>query len=231
MIPIGDYFTEFRLHFVTRRDERFRAIERLAKGRYRQVYGAELDVLAQDFVWLEPNDRPGEGACAAITPAASKPLFSEQYLDRPCDQLIAQRELKVVLRDHIAELGTFAASDPGSGVELFQILPLVAWLRGFRYALMTAVPDIRGLLSSSGVPFVTLGSARVDALAPDQRARWGSYYANGPITGYVSLEQPAADALISILRRRFDPALLRRRFDQLAMGARSVAAMPKAVSL
>jgi hypothetical protein len=231
MLPIGDYFTDFQLHVVTRNDARFRAIERLAKGRYRQVYGAELDVLAQDFVWLEPNDRPGEGACAAITSAANKRLFSEQYLDRACDQLIAQRELKPVKREHVAELGTFAASDPGSGVELFQVLPLVAWLRGFRYALMTAVPDIRGLLASSGVPFVTLGSARVDALAADQRARWGSYYANAPVTGYVSLEQPAADAFISVLRRRFDPALLRRRFDQLGGNARGIAAMQNVVGL
>ena len=229
MLSMGDYFAEFRLHFVSRHEDRFRAIERLAKGRYRQVYGAEIDVLAQDFVWLEPNDRPGEGACAAITSAATKRLFSEQYLDRPCEQLIAQRELKPVRREHVAELGTFAASDPGSGVELFQILPLVAWLRGFRYALMTAVPDIRGLLSSSGVPFVSLASARVDALAPDQRARWGSYYASSPVTGFVALEQPAADAMISVLRRRFDPAVLRRRFDQLTVAARGVAVQREAV--
>lgn len=231
MIPIGDYSTESRLHFVTRQDDRFRAVERLAQRRYRQVYGAELDVAAQDFVWLEPNDRAGEGACAAITSAAHQPLFSERYLDRPCDQLITERELKLVSREHIAELGTFAASDPGSGVELFQMLPLIAWLRGFRFALMTAVPDIRGLLSSSGISFTTLGAARIEALAPDQRPRWGSYYAASPITGYVSLEQPAADAFISVLRRRFDPALVRRRFDQLGMSERRAPQGAKAVSL
>lgn len=227
MISISEYFMDSKLHTVSRHEYRFRDIERLAKARYHDAYGADIEVLAHDFVWLEPNDRRGQGACAAITSAANKPLFSEQYLDRPCDQLIAQRELRPVLREHVAELGTFAASDPGSGVELFQILPLLAWLRGFRYALLTAVADIRDLLASNGVGFVSLAPARIEALAPEQRARWGSYYANHPVTGYVALEQPAADALIAMLRRRFDPALLRRRFDQLGAGARSVALQQK----
>jgi hypothetical protein len=231
MISIGDYFTEFQLHFVSRNEYRFRDIERLAKARYREVYGAEIDVLAQSFVWLEPHGQPGAGACAAITPAAGKRLFSEQYLDRPCDQLIAERERKLVPRQHVAELGTFAASDPGAGVDLFQILPLVAWLRGYRYALMTAIPDIRDLLASNGVPFVTLARARVESLPPDQRARWGSYYAHGPITGYVALEQPAVDAMVSVLHRRFDPALLRRRFDQLGPASFGTTSQREAVAL
>jgi len=231
MIPIDDYFTEFQLHFVSRNEARFRDIEQLARSRYREVYGAEIEVLAQDFVWIEPHGQPGAGACAAITSAASKRLFSEQYLDRQCDQLITLRERKLVLRQHVAELGTFAASDPGAGVDLFQILPLVAWLRGFRYALMTAVPDIRDLLASNGVPFVALARARVDALPADQRARWGSYYTQGPITGYVALEQPAVDAMVSVLHRRFDPALLRRRFEQLGSAALGARPRQEAVAL
>lgn len=217
MIPIEDYVSDFQLRFVSRNELRFRDVERLARGRYREVYGADLDVTALDFVWLEPHGLAGAGACAAITSAATTRLFSEQYLDEPCDQLVTQRERKLVSRHHIAEIGTFAASDPGAGVDLLQILPLVAWLRGFRYALMTAVPDIRALLAASGVPFVALANARVEALPADQRARWGSYYAHGPITGYVALEQPAADAAVSLLHRRFDPALLRRRFEQIGV--------------
>lgn len=227
MIPIYDEFAEFKIHAVSRHEYRFRDVERLAKIRYREVYGAELDVAANDFVWLELKGRPGQGACAAITSAANKRLFSEQYLDCTCDKLISQREFKPVLREHVAEFGTFAASDPGSAVELFQILPLIAWLRGFRYAIMTAVSDIRDLLASSGVPFLPLAPARVEALAPEQRSRWGSYYRNSPITGYVALEPPAADAMIAILRRRFDPALLLRRFDSLSAVTHCVAAAPQ----
>ena len=228
MMLVEDYVSDFQLHLVSRNELRFCDIERLARGRYREVYGADLDLTAHDFVWLEPHGMAGAGAVASITSAATTRLFSEQYLDQPCDQLITQRERKLVSRHHIAELGTFAASDPGAGVDLFQILPLVAWLRGFRYAIMTAVPDIRSLLAESGVPFVALANARPEALPVDQRARWGSYYAHGPITGYVALEQPAADAVVSLLLRRFDPALLRRRFDQIGM---PVQAPPASVAL
>jgi hypothetical protein len=77
-------------------------------------------------------------------------------------------------------------------------------------------------MQANGFEFVPIVAARAAALPPEQRTSWGHYYEREPITGYLALEQPAATALISVLRTRFDLGLIQRQLARIDVATSSV---------
>ena len=196
-----------RLLSVSRQDGLFEKVIRLVTTRYQDVHGARVSAAARPFLVLDVPGEPDAGACLAVTPAASGPLFSECYLragaERSCEAAIARALGRRASRSEIVEFGTFAAFDPGSAISLFELAPLFAWLQGARYVLMTAIPAVRELLRASGMRFQPLVAATPLALPAEDRAQWGSYYEQGPITGFLELSGAARRALARVVGEHF----------------------------
>lgn len=181
------------IRFVFPEDVSYEATKALITDKYFLRFNANILKDSQCFVVVEYGE-PAlvPVACAAVTDAASSPLFSETYLDRPADVMLAEVLGKTIRREELVEVGSLAGNTrPGAVARLLTALPWLLWCRRRRYALVTATAQVRGLLARCRIPFEPLAKARIDVLPPAERSRWGSYYENDPVTGFVNLAEPA----------------------------------------
>lgn len=164
----------------------------LARAKYKRSYEAQIDPNPDHFIVCFADDE-GEPeraiACAGVTSAGSRKLFSEAYIDEPVETLVARSEDRVVTRNDIIEVGSLASEGYRAGTELVRILPILCWCLGRRYVLCTTTAQLRQMFHDAGMEFKSLQGARVDRLDSQQQDRWGSYYEQSPITGYFCLKQ------------------------------------------
>src|SRR3546814_9354474 len=76
----------------------------VVKEKFRSSYSASVEPNPQYFaVTQDPSDRIL--ACAGITFADHRTLFSEQYLAQPIEVILSQRLEKTIDRSNIVEIG------------------------------------------------------------------------------------------------------------------------------
>lgn len=117
-------------------------------------------------------------AVLGLRPGACGTFFVEQYLDTSIEQLLTQRQGRVVARERIIETGNLAATRGGSQL-LFIVLTQVLHAAGYRWITFTATPQVRALLQRLGFAPQTICEADGTRLG-EQAALWGSYYDNKP---------------------------------------------------
>ncbi len=143
---------------------------------YSRCFGATVRQAPPRFaVTLAPN---GDIVCAAGIRVASDGFFSQRYLDRPVEALLAAGSgLPVTARD-VLEVGALATASP------FPVFPTLRtifdWGRaqGIDWGLFTATATVRRLIRRSGIQAELLQPAR--ATCVERPADWGSYYDNDP---------------------------------------------------
>lgn len=158
---------------------------------YADMYGALIDPSPDCFVVAarQHPDRPEEiRACGGMTFNSPRGFFSERYLDHSLEEALQRAAGAPVSRDDVVEVGSFVAVG-GNGAELIQLLPLLAWCQGMRFALCTATGPLAAALPQFGVPFLPLGRARPTWMTPGEHRRWGTYYDHAPTTGLVPLDR------------------------------------------
>jgi hypothetical protein len=116
--------------------------------------------------------------------AAAGPLFLEQYLDSPIEQMLRSRGDAVgsaarLDRHRIVEVGNFASRDRAATLELLQQLPGFLAREGFDWLVFTGTPQVCALVAGFGAPLLDLGKADPARLQSDT-ARWGRYYESVP---------------------------------------------------
>ena len=164
----------------------------LAQAKYKRSYEAEIEPSPDHFIvcFNEADgvlDQPI--ACAGVTRADSRRLFSETYLDESAEKLMQRAEGRAVQRRDIIEVGSLASEGYQAGTELVRILPILCWCLGRRYVLCTTTAYLRKMFQDAGMDFRSLQPARKDRLEEESQTRWGSYYEQSPITGYFCLKQ------------------------------------------
>lgn len=111
--------------------------------------------------------------------AAAQALFSEQYLDRPLEQLIGAHWNEPVERSRIVEVGNLALASPGQARWIIAAVTLFLHTAGYRWVLFTAVKPLINAFRRLGLDPLTLAPADPARLADDGQ-HWGSYYAGRP---------------------------------------------------
>jgi hypothetical protein len=153
------------------------ALERFVAERFLRVYGARLSHFCAHLVGLR-----GAGgawrAAAGYTPAGSKSLFLEQYLDAPVEALLAAASGRPVARERIAEVGNLAAA-VGMGRELIPAVGAHLHALGYRWVVFTATRQLHNAFRRLRLDALELADAAPSRL-PDHGASWGTYYAHGP---------------------------------------------------
>jgi len=132
---------------------------RLAKEKYVQSFNAKTSPNPTCFVvGILPDESGTEtvAACAGLTFADSRQLFSEQYLPLPIEQHIQQAENQSVERHAIVEVGSLASVYPQAGSELARLMPLICWCIGMRYFICTSTVQLRKLLTKLNIAFKPL---------------------------------------------------------------------------
>lgn len=181
-------------------DDQRERVEQFINASFAERHGASIDHFLPQLLGVGQ----GERLCAAVGfgAAGDGPLFAEQYLSAPIEQLISERSGQQVCRQSIVEIGNLVSTWRGGTLLLFVVLSELVDRLGSRYALFTATPEVERGLARLGYAPVVLAPADPRRLA-DGGASWGRYYERGPRVMYG--EAPPA---IAAARRRLSYRLL-----------------------
>lgn len=177
----------------------------VVKDKFRSSYAASVEPNPQYFaVTQDQEDRIL--ACAGITFADHRILFSEQYLTQPIEEILSQRFERTIERSNIVEIGNLISHHLTAGMILVNMIPLLSWCMGGHYLLCTVTPRVRQMMESCQIDFEPLLTADPTRLADDSGKNWGTYYAKKPVTGFIRVDPK---------RSRFAATTLNTSFTQL----------------
>lgn len=145
---------------------------------FRCCYAAEVDDDAPMLVG--GYDGSGGLVAAFALRDSATGFFCERYLDAPLvDALSAS--LGVHIRpEQVVEVAHLCATRPGFLCETMPAAAAALVDRGYRCVACTATARLAGFFRRKGLASVVLGAASPHRLAPEERARWGSYYETRP---------------------------------------------------
>ena len=169
------------------RADHVRRIRRRTRAAYRWAFDARIEPVFDRY--LELGIAPAT-LTLGFAPATDAPLFLEQYLDQPVQQVLAQRTRRPVDRSRIIELGHLVGD---AGRNLRHLIPALAcWTdqRAAHFVVIVLTARIAERLTELGVELLHLAEARAERVAEPER--WGNYY----------LHQPAVYAVDLVQRRR-----------------------------
>lgn len=145
---------------------------------YVRRFGADVDSFAPVLVTLGEGD--GIVAAAGYRGAGETALFLERYLPQPVEAMLAAHAGHAPPRRRIVEVGHLAATLPGEGRRLIQLLGPHLAREGYQWVVSTLTQELRRLFLRIGVAPLSLAAADPAALGAAAQ-RWGSYYEHAPV--------------------------------------------------
>jgi len=160
---------------------------------FRLAYGANVRSFYPTLLSFQSDDQPR--AAVGYRDGAIRPLFSEQYLDRPADALIGARTGQAISRTQLVEVGNLALASPGEARWVIAAVTQYLYEMGYRWVLFTAVKPLFNAFQRLGLKPIELAEADA-GLLPDKGVNWGRYYEAKPMvcvgnieSGYRKLHQ------------------------------------------
>ncbi|MDT0635875.1 thermostable hemolysin [Spectribacter hydrogenooxidans] len=152
-------------------------VEKFVATHYERHYQACIDEFYPQLLAL--HDARGLRACVGFRGAETGPLFLEQYLEAPVENLLRARVGIEIGRAHIVEVGGLAAD--GAGACRFLIPRVAKWLvgRGFVAVAFTATRRVSNSFRRLRLTPADLGIADPVCLHGGSEV-WGRYYDFGP---------------------------------------------------
>jgi len=183
-------------------------VERYISDQFKKAHDADL----KSFMPLLFTMNCGSTLSAAvgIRPTSTTPLFLEQYLTRPIEEILSPIDKSWVERGSVVEIGNLVASHRGASQLLFMILTAVLHQANFQWVVFTATPQVQKTLRRLGLELHCLGDADPSQLIKSDMTEWGSYYDCQPKVvaskipdGMSTLEQRTViAALLSLFKKR-----------------------------
>ena len=172
----------YRFDPLRRDDARRTELERYVQAAFAHRHGATV----RSFMPTLLGFRDRAGALRGVTGvrgAGEEPLYLEQYMDHPVEQLVAgvasARAQPAPTRDEIAEVGNLAAATRRDAVRMVAHVPDWLLSQRYRWIVFTATSALRQILLGLGAPLVEL--ARADGACVATRGDdWGRYYETDP---------------------------------------------------
>jgi hypothetical protein len=142
-----------------------------------QTYGATVSGFAPFLISMSCAGQIS--AAAGIRPAGFGPLFLEQYLDAPVENVLSSHYGLPVERQEIFELGNLAALRPGVCQLIYLIMAGMVSRTSLNYAVFAGNRQVARGVSKLGFEIATLAPANPARLG-EGAADWGSYYDSDP---------------------------------------------------
>lgn len=158
----------------------------VVKLRFKKSYEASVDPAPQYFV-ITQNEQEEILACAGITLAEDRKLFSEQYLPDSVERTLSAKFGKTIDRTLIGECGSLTSLHATAGAILVNMVPMLAWCMGIHYLLVTVTPRVRQMMESCQIEFEPMFEADPGKLDGDAE-KWGKYYEQRPVTGVIPVD-------------------------------------------
>lgn len=154
-------------------------VEQFISDVFYQAHGAKIRRFKPCLMSLRDQDNKLVAACG-FRSAALEPLFLETYLDRPVDAILSEHTGLPVKRSDIIGVGNFSVAEPGMARYLITAIADQLHATSKEWVVFTAVPVVRNVFIKMNMNPVILGDADINRLPPEERAEWGSYYAQKP---------------------------------------------------
>src|SRR5690606_2339109 len=117
------------------------AFEQLTRQRFDEAHGARISSFMPDLFGLHDAEQQLSAVCGARL-AVKQPLFLEQYLDAPVEQIIARLAERPVVRDEIVEVGNLASISAGSARMIIVIMTCLLAQRGLQWVVFTGAASL-----------------------------------------------------------------------------------------
>jgi hypothetical protein len=150
-------------------------VEQFIHDVFAKTYGANVQHFMPQLVSL--RDENGELVAAfGLRKAECEPLFLEQYLDTPIENLLSNRFNKNISRNQITEIGNLAVSNPrNAGVLIAHVIQHSLDI-GVEWCVATAHHSLQNGLIKGGRDVFALQAADKNRLSLDEQTTWGRYY-------------------------------------------------------
>jgi hypothetical protein len=146
---------------------------------FQQAYGANVTHFMPILVALR-NSQHELVAAFGMRDAKSGPLFLEQYLDAPIEQVISTGLGQAIQRDEITEIGNLAVANPRNAGILIAHVIQQSLDMGVRWCVATAHHSLQNSLIKGGRDVYPIALADKSRLTAQEQAQWGRYYDNQP---------------------------------------------------
>jgi len=200
-------------------------VEQFIREVFHSAYRADIQSFYPTLLSFQSDNR--QRAAVGYRDGSVRPLFSEQYLPRPADELIAAHTGELIARKQLVEVGNLALAGPGEARWVIAAVTLYLYELGYRWVLFTAVRPLFNAFQRLGLNPIQLAEANPMQLA-DKGQSWGRYYDAKPMvcvgnieSGYLKLHrhvshsQPLLNALLGDVSRQAANAGL---FPQTQLG-------------
>ncbi|MFT3673674.1 thermostable hemolysin [Aestuariivirga sp.] len=167
-----------QVRLLTADDKDRRAAQDLIARRYEEQFGVRIVPDYPQFLTLQ-SGTGGLLSAVGIRRAADAPLFLEQYLDQPVEDVLAGAGLGRHPRSAIVELGSLASLSNRASLYLIAAMAAYMQQKGFAVATVTGTRRLRRIFSLFDLDLSTLAAARAERLTGPTR-NWGSYYDDDP---------------------------------------------------
>lgn len=183
---LEDAAAQDRWHFGLVTGEGRRCVEHFVSSQFKKAYDARITEFMPDLMGL--YDNTALAAACGLRPAATGPLFLEQYLERPSDEMLGELSGAVANRSRMMEVGNLSIARPGYARHLVFWLTMHMRNAGMEWALFSAVPALLNNFRRLGVPLLILAPADPTKISAEVRATWGTYYDQRPQVSAVNVE-------------------------------------------
>lgn len=160
-------------------------VERFIRTIFKKHHRASVNQFMPELLAMQ-NNSSEVIAAVGINPLTSAPVFCENYLDQPAEQLPAFCEQTTINRGAVVEVGNLASSSAGAARSLFTILAFYCSLRQFEWVIFTGTTAVYHGLKKTGLDPIRIKTADKQRLGHEQY-QWGSYYDNNPTVMAVNV--------------------------------------------
>jgi hypothetical protein len=161
---------------VQQHHPRRQQVEAYIRSTYNKAYAAQILEFPAELIASISSS--GKIICSAGIRTERSGFFSEIYLDKPVECLIAQSMGRPVARSEILEIGSLAFTSVRPCFDLLDEITLYGRQHGFKWCLFTGTEKLRRLLRLAGLQIVKLRPAEIEKITEPQH--WGDYYATDP---------------------------------------------------
>lgn len=191
-------------------------------AKYQQVHGARLTEFLPFLLGISSHGQ--RVGAFGLRPGSQRPLFLEQYLDQPIEQLVARQALRPVDRHSLVEIGNLVVTGRGQGPLVMLLMAASLAEAGYSWMVFTVTGQVERMMRRLGFCPQVIAQADPRRLA-DPDSQWGSYYQNNPrvMLGSLASAQEAirSDRRFRAAARQLAPQIqavasaLRQYRDQL----------------
>jgi len=156
-------------------------VELFIKKGFFKAYDADISVNAPWVLAIQN----GKFKAALGIRSAVEPLFIEQYLDTPIENVISNISCNVS-RGEIAEIGNLYSNAKRFTLPLFLVAAVSLFCNDYRYMVFSGTGHVLKLIKNIGVESTFIVNADENKLTPSNDD-WGTYYESQPKVVSISL--------------------------------------------